>query len=785
MAAIRTSRTILLVHHSHTDVGYTDPQGRVALRHAEFIRQALDIASRRPDFRWQCEGHWGVECFWREADDRERAAFVAAVRAGAIGLSGSYLNFSELIGDRVFRSVTRRAVDFAATHGLDVGSAMTADVNGHGWGMAQAWHDLGVRNLFACVHTHHGRWPLDGTMRAFWWETPRDDRLLVFSGEHYHYGNELGLAPGACASYLTKDACDAAMIFGDPWGVAELRIPRYLADLDRRGYPFATVPLMISGLRTDNAPPSEAVLDQAERWNHQHGDVCRVEMATLSEVFSRLRDENLSSLPVHRGDWPDWWSDGPAGDPGAVRLYRAAQREADLLADLHARRPEIAPPVPADLDEDLALFAEHTFGHCDSVTRPWGEAALAIAARKHAYAACAYDAVAVLRDRVAAAAGEAGLRPGRGLRWKVVNPLDRTLRGTARLAIGHHEFNELGLDGGLAVRDAAAGDDLPCQLIHAPGGAEALVPVDLPPAAEQVLEVRPAPDGARLPEAADAAEIDELVTDHVEIGWRRGLGLILWRDPLSGEDLARDDCPHGPLTLVRELTPCLTPDEQASVRGAMGLDRKGADVVRDIARLRRARAGDSGAVLTSAVLEWEVAGLRTCEVELCAHRRLPRVDVTVRLHMESRREPENLYLALPFTIGRDPELRLDKAGAAPRPRRDQIPGTLTDYYAVQGGFALSDGERGLVVAMPDGHLLQLGSLHPGERLLAGDPRLRDDPAHPYAWLMTNYWETNFAAELGGFHAFRFTVAWGPELADAAAVSDSCLALVTDPWCLRL
>ena len=25
------------------------------------------------------------------------------------------------------------------------------------------------------------------------------------------------------------------------------------------------------------------------------------------------------------------------------------------------------------------------------------------------------------------------------------------------------------------------------------------------------------------------------------------------------------------------------------------------------------------------------------------------------------------------------------------------------------------------------------------------------------WLMTNYWETNFAAGLGGFHSFRFKV----------------------------
>ena len=70
--------------------------------------------------------------------------------------------------------------------------------------------------------------------------------------------------------------------------------------------------------------------------------------------------------------------------------------------------------------------------------------------------------------------------------------------------------------------------------------------------------------------------------------------------------------------------------------------------------------------------------------------------------------------------------------------------------------------------MPDQHLLQLGPLAHGERLLMGDPRLAADPAFAYAWLMTNYWETNFAADLGGFHEFRYALRWGPEVTLATA-----------------
>ncbi len=151
-----------------------------------------------------------------------------------------------------------------------------------------------------------------------------------------------------------------------------------------------------------------------------------------------------------------------------------------------------------------------------------------------------------------------------------------------------------------------------------------------------------------------------------------------------------------------------------------------------------------------------------------------RVDVAVRLHKDSVWEPENVYLSLPFTAGAHEQLWLAKAGAlevgaAVRPRIDQIPGTLTDYYALDDGFALVTDEpagsgMGISVAMPDCHLLQVGPLAFGERLLAGDPRLADDPQHIYAWLMNNFWETTFAASLGGFHEFRFSVRWGSGLA---------------------
>ena len=104
------------------------------------------------------------------------------------------------------------------------------------------------------------------------------------------------------------------MIYHDPWRVAEIRIPRLFAQLEQSGYPYDFLPVMISGLRCDNAPPNVAILDQVNRWNDVHGREITVEMVTLDQFFARLRSEQVE-IPVYAGDWPDWWTDGVASLP--------------------------------------------------------------------------------------------------------------------------------------------------------------------------------------------------------------------------------------------------------------------------------------------------------------------------------------------------------------------------------------------------------------------------------------------------------------------------------------
>jgi len=779
-------RTLLLIHHSHTDLGYTETQSRVEQWHVGFIQQALDIiagtAGRAPGgWKWQCETFWAVERFWEAASAGHRAAFVQAVGSGHLGLSGSYLNLNELPDYDLLRALVGRAAAFGRSIGYPIDSAMTADINGYSWGFAQALHDAGIEHLFTCIHTHHGMFPLGRTQVPFWWETPGGQRMLVWSGEHYHFGNELGVAPRAVSSYLTKDDCDADMIFSDHWGVAVRRIPRYLDRLASADYPYDFVPVMVSGLRTDNAPPNPGILDFCSRWNREHADICRVEMTTVSAFFHRLRQEG-AEIPTYRGDWPDWWSDGCAATPRATKIFREAQRSLGSYRQLLDCFPRLLRESTDRVEYHLACYAEHTFGHAVSMSEPWHPLVHTIAHRKSAYASEAREAVERLTDRALKALGSGDLATGRPLRFRVINQSADTLPCVARLHVGHYEYRELGLDRAVVAWDAAAGRRFAVERDFVPGGCDFCLPMELGPRSERLVELRTADDAAG-PEPDGPNEAPVLETPFVWIEWGP-LGITAWTDRRTGQSMVRADRAHGPFTPVYEVTPVSDRSEICAVRGAMQLNRKGVDVRRSIGRLSTGRVVARGSAFATAELRYIAEGTTFYDVVLRAWTQLPRVDVSVRLHKDSVWEPENFYIALPFGE-QAAELWVDKAGAGVRPWVDQLPGTLTDFTSVQEGLAVTSPEGGIAVATPDSHLVQLGSLDPGPRYLAGAADLVGARPAPYAWVMTNYWETNFAATLGGFYEFRYGVTWGPDLADPARALEACRIMNRVPVVIRL
>ncbi|CAI6061434.1 glycoside hydrolase [Cohnella sp. JJ-181] len=782
---------IYVIHHSHTDIGYTERQEKIEQYQVDFIRQALEISeashtAAHPEwkgFKWTCETFWAVEKFLEEATDAEKERFVQALRRGDIDLSGTYLNMTELIGYELLAEMVARAGKFAEPHGLRVRSAMTADINGYSWGYAQAMADAGIEHLLSCIHTHHGMFAIGRKQFPFYWETPKGNRLLVWNGEHYMIGNDLGINPDGTFSYSIRDETPIRGIAEDHWRIAETRIGRYLAQLEKEDYPYDFTLVNVSGLLRDNAAPNGRIMSFIQEWNAKHGDKIELEMTTLDRYFDLVKEQDVP-IPVYSGDWPDWWSDGVASTAMHTQIFRNAQRALSVVGRLD---PDGRSVKTADIEEaklQLIMYAEHTWGYHSSISEPWHPMVQELGVRKEAYAAHASRLVQRSLDRVLRARGDVLLRASRAFTFTVVNSFDYPVTDAAYFYLEENWEADY-FRNGLEVVDERTGEIVPHQQETVSRGYQIAILAQLGAREEKRYLIRDASarlearttsstrlvgadrihdirDLVPLAQGEDLVQVTEngIESPYVKIAWQSGAGIVSWVDKQTGKELLDPRQAHAAFTPVYEVTAGEHGD-QMTVRRIMGRNRKGMNVQRSAGTLSGVKSIANGPLYAVVELLYQVEGMSHYSLFLKVYKDQPRADVSVRMHKTSVWEPENVYVSLPFVREDSGELWLDKSGAAVRPGIDQIPGTLTDFYCIQDGMALVAPTGGLAIATPDTPLMQTGPLAFGERKVQG--QAQDAASTLYAWVLTNYWETNFKATLGGFYEFRYTLQWGARL----------------------
>ncbi|KHF35070.1 hypothetical protein CM49_02657 [Paenibacillus sp. P1XP2] len=80
-----------------------------------------------------------------------------------------------------------------------------------------------------------------------------------------------------------------------------------------------------------------------------------------------------------------------------------------------------------------------------------------------------------------------------------------------------------------------------------------------------------------------------------------------------------------------------------------------------------------------------------------------------------------------------------------------------------------------MIVTPDTPLVQLGSLDYGKRPLHTQ-QTEETERHLYVWAMSNYWETNFKATLGGFYEFRYFIDWSKAVGTSEEAIGRCRAM---------
>ncbi|MFI6344203.1 alpha-mannosidase [Streptomyces sp. NPDC050560] len=386
--------TIHLVHHSHLDIGYTDPQGPVLGEHVAFLDSCLDLTRATdgwPDdarFRWAVESLWSFEQ-WAAVRPPERVReFVERVRAGQIELTALPYNLhTDTCSTDELHELLRLARSVRDEHGVAFHSAMQTDVPGTVAGLPDALAGLGVRNL-AVAHNWAGRSVPNANggarlPRLFRWRAPSGSEVLVWMtdsphGLAYMEGPMLGFATSYAMvddllpAYLTSLATNPY-----PFPV-ELLGWRGPGAEDRDPYPWDILHLRVQGHFGDNAPPRLIMAETVRRWN-ETWESPRLRLSTNTDFFDDAESRLGPSIPTFEGDWGDWWVEGVgsgARPQAMVRHAQATVTHAGTLYGMAALRgpADAAAGLAADAGagaravyRSVSLFNEHTWGAAD----PW------------------------------------------------------------------------------------------------------------------------------------------------------------------------------------------------------------------------------------------------------------------------------------------------------------------------------------------------------------------------------------------------------------------------------
>lgn len=760
--------TLYLLHSSHTDVGYTDTQEKMKAHHIAFIREVLEILKEEPEFRWNCESYWCVEQFLYSADDEERKQFAEAVKNGSIGLSASYLNLTDLVPEYIHTAIMDRCCRQREELGVKAESAMTADINGYSWGYADILAKHGVRNLMSCIHTHHGYHPLFRKQTPFFWESPEGGRVLVWNGEHYNLGNELGMAQAASFEYTIQDGLSSASMTDEEKAI--IRIQAYVQTIKEQEYPYSFAPVSLSGNMTDNSPPSTRILEFVRQFNAK-GCGIELKMATLDEFFAILREEDMEAVPVYRGDWTDWWADGVGSTPADVIQYRQAARNYHMADKLDASRAILPERLYSDAQYNLMFYGEHTWGYSSSITEPFHPQVNNLDQWKRLYAMKACEAAAIMKEQIQGVYGETALSLRKELKFRAVNPHTIAVKDMLVIDLehfyGHHNF---------IVLDEETGEEVPFQISRYARGPEMCIQLFMEPKEVKTFCLKETGDQksnspglcARTGiegvndlfwRQKEALEQGACVTERglenafYRITWEYGAGITSVYDKAHGRELLHAGYPYGAFTPVYERTGRRDGEDYLYVRRNMGRNRKAFRTKRCPGSMRDVKIQESGKLFDRVELKFVLDGAEECSLILTAYKNHAKLDVDFRLHKKSVWEPENVYLSLPFQAE---EIYIDKTAAILRPRIDQLPGTCVDFYAIQNAVVFDDGDNQVTLTSRDVPLITMGSLEAHPIRLMGEGASNRDEV--YSWVMNNFWETNFKASLGGFYQFHYELA---------------------------
>ena len=359
--------TLYLIHHSHTDIGYTHDQPIVFDLHERFISEALLLAERYAGsdsdgaFRWTVENTYVLHRWLQHASTREIERFQAMERAGRIEVTAMFANLTPLLDTDELIESLQLAGHLRRDYGFTITSAMNCDVNGENWPLVDLLLDAGVEGFTMAINTHFGGAPL-ARPDAFRWQGPSGRSILAYSGWPYDQGWRYGIG-------RSHDE------FEQVWW------PRVAQRLDDIDYPLPVVMVQSYHPFGDNGSAFDGFVEWIDQWNAT-GQGTAHPVRHAAPVVGRGQTRTAPTCPPIAVTGP---TTGTSARPAAPASRRSTARAACACArPMRWPRPCRAPVTPMSHPwlertlhlyrqaawENLIFWDEHTWGADISIAQP-------------------------------------------------------------------------------------------------------------------------------------------------------------------------------------------------------------------------------------------------------------------------------------------------------------------------------------------------------------------------------------------------------------------------------
>ena len=798
--------TIHLVHHTHLDIGYTDPQGRVLAEHLAFLDSCLDLMNRTdswPDdakFRWSVEALWSFD-EWTKVRSKEKIdEFIKRVKEGRIELTAMPYNLhSETCSTDELHELLRLARDVSKQYGIEIPAAMQTDVPGAVVGLTDVLAANKVKYL-SVAHNWAGRSVphLVGGQdqpRLFRWVGPSGKGVLVWvtdtpHGLAYMEGPMIGFNDGyewvddLLPAYLQSHAEHP---YPYPGGVFGWAVDN--AEIHRKPYPWDILHLRIQGQFADNAPPRYIMAETVKRWNESWA-YPKLRLSTNKDFFEEAEQRLGSQIQTIEGDWTDWWVEGVGSGARPNAMVRNAQinaADAQTVGALASFYGSVEGPEITKGSEivygNASLFDEHTWG----AANPWtiGDEGMDSGDQqwhwKYAKALAADDEGEVLLDRACSHLGDVlSTAPGALASFYISNtaiwkrsdevmvflPESRVPLETPIKVIDSRNKKELSFyeSGQINPKHRNAGRFIHIAINEAP--AIGVVRVD-------ILE------GSKSKESKGELK-NELVLENeflkVTLDPKTSSVSSIYSKSLKKEIVRQDSVVGFNGYIYDEYASAGGFNHQSGrMEGNVGLDL--------LATRSLTRPGvviDSG---TNDVKEWvtiesQAPGSSWIRATYSLNKNADRLDINNRIFKEATMTKESGYFAFPFAL-ENPITRVELSGGMSGSDLPLVPGSALHMRAARRWVSFEDKEISVALAIQDAPLIQLGGValpYAPFPPTMGDP----EPATVYSWAYNNIWDTNFPGQQGFEMNFRYSVGAskttgsgsGPALGARVAVGQS-------------